>query len=55
VLTFLDGGILLRAYIWTNNPTDAFDLKCDVNKTIKEMFDKEGIALANLQYQIKSV
>lgn len=55
VLTFLDGGILLRAYVWTRNPTDAFDLKCDVNKSVKERFDNEGISLGNLQYQIKSV
>jgi len=52
VLTFLNGGILLRAYVWTRNATDAFDLKCDVNKSIKEKFDKEGIELANLQYQV---
>jgi small conductance mechanosensitive channel len=52
VMTFLDNGILLRAYVWAGNPTDAFDLKCDLNKSIKEQFDKEGILLANLQYQI---
>jgi small-conductance mechanosensitive channel len=52
VLTFLNGGILLRAYVWTRNATDAFDLKCDLNKSIKEVFDKEGIALADLQYQV---
>ncbi len=52
VITFLDGGILLRAYVWTRNPTDAFDLKCDLNKSIKERFDKESISLANMQYQI---
>jgi small-conductance mechanosensitive channel len=52
VMTFLDGGILLRAYVWTLNPTDAFDLKCDLNKSIKERFDKENIALANMQYQV---
>lgn len=52
VLTFLNGGILLRAYVWALNATDAFDLKCDLNKSIKEMFDKEGIELANLQYQV---
>lgn len=52
VLTFLNGGIMLRAYVWALNPTDAFDLKCDLNKSIKERFDKEGIELANFQYQI---
>ena len=52
VLTFLNGGIMLRAYVWALNPTDAFDLKCDLNKSIKERFDKEGIALADFQYQV---
>jgi len=52
VLTFLDAGILLRAYVWAKNATDAFDLKCDINKSIKEKFDKEGISLANMQYQV---
>jgi small-conductance mechanosensitive channel len=52
VLTFLNGGIMLRAYVWTRNPSDAFDLKCDLNKSIKERFDKEGIELANFQYQV---
>ncbi|GHM98552.1 mechanosensitive ion channel protein MscS [Cytophagales bacterium WSM2-2] len=52
VLTFLNGGILLRAYVWSRNATDAFDLKCDLNKSIKERFDKEGIELADMQYQV---
>jgi len=52
MLTFLNDGILLRAYVWTRNATDAFDLKCDLNKSIKERFDKEGIELANFQYQV---
>jgi small-conductance mechanosensitive channel len=52
VITFLNGGILLRAYVWANNPTDAFDLKCDLNKSIKERFDQNKIYLANLQYQV---
>ena len=52
VMTFLNGGILLRGYIWTRNPTDAFDLKCDLNKSVKERFDKDGIELADLQYQV---
>jgi small-conductance mechanosensitive channel len=43
---------MLRTYVWTRNATDAFDLKCDLNKSIKERFDKEGIELANFQYQV---
>lgn len=52
VMTFLNGGILLRAYVWSRNATDAFDLKCDLNKSIKERFDKVGIELSDFQYQI---
>jgi len=52
VMTFLNGGILLRAYVWSRNATDAFDVKCDLNKSIKERFDKEGIELSDFQYQI---
>lgn len=50
VMTFLDSGIHLRAYIWVKNPTDGFDLKCDLNKSIKEKFDEAGIKLANLHH-----
>src|SRR5579859_913708 len=52
VLTFLNGGILLRAYVWARNPTDAFDLKCDLNQSIKALFDKNGIGLSDFQYQV---
>lgn len=43
VLSFGDFGILLRAYAWAANPNHGFDLKCDLNKSIKERFEKEGI------------
>jgi small conductance mechanosensitive channel len=44
-LSFNDFGILLRAYVWAHNPSNGFELKCDLNKSIKERFDKEGIEL----------
>ncbi|MCE2996552.1 MAG: mechanosensitive ion channel family protein [Cyclobacteriaceae bacterium] len=50
VMTFLDSGIQLRAYVWANNPTDGFDIKCDLNKSIKERFDAAGIKLSNLHH-----
>lgn len=50
VMTFLDGGIHLRAYVWAKDPTNGFDLKCDLNKSIKERFDAEGISLSTLQH-----
>lgn len=43
VLSFGDFGILLRAYAWATSPNNGFDLKCDLNKSIKERFEKEGI------------
>lgn len=43
VLSFGDFGILLRAYAWANSPNNGFDLKCDLNKSIKERFEKEKI------------
>jgi small-conductance mechanosensitive channel len=52
VMTFLDSGIQLRAYVWTRNPNDAFDLKCDLNKSIKERFDQAGIVLSNLHHLV---
>jgi len=43
VLSFVDFGILLRAYVWAASPNNGFDLKCDLNKSIKERFETTGI------------
>ncbi len=43
VLSFGDFGILLRAYAWATSPNNGFDLKCDLNKSIKERFESEGV------------
>jgi small conductance mechanosensitive channel len=45
VIGFTDFATQLRAYVWANNPSDGFELKCDLNKSIKERFDQEGIEL----------
>lgn len=45
LIGFGDSSVNLRAYIWANNPTDAWFLGCDLNKSIKERFDKEGIEI----------
>ncbi|NOS55916.1 MAG: mechanosensitive ion channel family protein [Cyclobacteriaceae bacterium] len=50
VMTFLDSGIHLRASVWAKDPTDGFDLKCDLNKSIKERFDAAGVTMANLHH-----
>lgn len=36
----------IRAWAWSRSFGDSFQLKCDVNETIKARFDKEGIDLA---------
>jgi small conductance mechanosensitive channel len=46
LIGFADYSQQLRAYAWTKNPTKGFELKCDVLKSIKERFDREGIELA---------
>ncbi|MBX2916103.1 MAG: mechanosensitive ion channel family protein [Cyclobacteriaceae bacterium] len=38
VITFGDFGVQLRGYAWANTPTLAFELRCDVLKTIQERF-----------------
>jgi small conductance mechanosensitive channel len=43
VLAYADFGIQLRGYAWASNPTNAFDLKCDVLKTIQDRFQKEHV------------
>lgn len=46
VMGFTEVATQLRGYAWARNPNDGFDLKCDLHKSIKERFDREGIALA---------
>ncbi|MFH1592429.1 MAG: mechanosensitive ion channel family protein [Candidatus Woesearchaeota archaeon] len=45
VLGFGDSSVNLRAWVWAKNPTDAFKIGTDLNKSIKERFDKEGIEI----------
>ena len=45
VIGHLDFAINLKAYVWTKNNDDAFVLKCDLLKSVKERFDKEGIEI----------
>jgi small-conductance mechanosensitive channel len=40
-------GTRLRAYVWAKNNDDAFTLKCDLFKTFKERFEREGIVIAH--------
>lgn len=45
VIEITDFSVKLRAYAWARNPSEGFDLKCDLIKQIKERFDKENIEI----------
>lgn len=45
VLGFGDSSVNLRASVWTQDSPSGFVLKCDLNKSIKERFDSEGIEI----------
>ncbi len=46
VTGFTDVAAQLRAWVWARNPNDGFDMKCDLLKSIKSRFDREGVILA---------
>jgi small conductance mechanosensitive channel len=52
LLNFTDSGQLLRAYVWARDPTEGFNMKCDLHKSIKERFDREGVSLAYPQRMV---
>lgn len=45
LVEFGESSINLRAQVWSENPGKGFELKCDINKSIKERFDREGIEI----------
>lgn len=45
VIGFGDSSVNLRAWVWVANPSAAFRLGTDLNKSVKERFDKEGIEI----------
>lgn len=45
VINFGDSSVNLRAYAWTVDHSSGFDLKTDLNKSIKESFDRNGIEI----------
>jgi small-conductance mechanosensitive channel len=45
VVDLAESSVKLRAWTWANNNNDAFVLKCDLMKSIKERFDNEGIEI----------
>jgi small conductance mechanosensitive channel len=45
VIGFSDSSVNLKGWAWTKTPEDAFKMGCDLNKSIKERFDREGIEI----------
>lgn len=45
VISLSDFSVDLKAYVWTAGNDNAFILKCDVLKSVKERFDREGIEI----------
>ena len=45
VIGFGDSSVNLRAYVWAADPPTAWKMGCDLNKSIKERFDREGIEI----------
>lgn len=45
VISLSDFSIELKAYVWSSSNDNAFILKCDLLKSVKERFDKEGIEI----------
>ena len=45
VIGFGDSSVNLRADVWSNSPEESWELFCDLNKSIKERFDAEGIEI----------
>ncbi len=45
VIALSDFSVDLKAYLWAANNDDAFVLKCDLLKSVKERFDREGVEI----------
>jgi len=45
VIDFGDSSVNLRAYVWAKDPVAGFYMKCDLNKAIKQQFDKQGVEI----------
>jgi small-conductance mechanosensitive channel len=46
LINFTDSAMVLRAYVWATDPNNGFTMKCDLLKSIKERFDREGVEIA---------
>ncbi len=45
LLSFGEYSVNLRAYVWTENPVEAYQMHSDINKELKKRFDEAGIEI----------
>jgi small-conductance mechanosensitive channel len=45
VIEITDFSVKIRAYAWARNPSEGFELKCDLIKLVKERFDNEDVEI----------
>ena len=49
VVALEDNGVRCRAYVWAKDNDTAFEMKCDLLKTLKERYDNEDIQISHAQ------
>jgi small-conductance mechanosensitive channel len=42
---FEDSSVTIRAWVWTDDPANVWQMKSDILKGVKERFDKEGVEI----------
>ncbi len=45
IINFGDSSVDLRAWVWINEPSIAYDKICDLRRTVKEAFDANGVEI----------
>lgn len=46
LISINESTLSVRAWCWTRNYTQSFDMRCDILESVKKRFDAEGIDLA---------
>jgi small conductance mechanosensitive channel len=52
VVRITDWSVVIRADAWAKNPSDGFELYCDLLESIKKRFDTEGVQIPYPHYKI---
>ncbi len=45
IVSLNESSIIVRAWVWAGTPSDSFNLRCDLLKSIKQEFDKQNIEI----------